>query len=274
MPAIACREDKALYGDSLSDFVLGLPDLDRVRPAGTLPVFRKHGEGAVRYRGRRAVTLLTRLASNRFGNIRVPRAFQLQRQDELRLLWKSVKSVGRLGCIIEALQPIQVVLLIRHPCGVIASRRRGVEHRVMAPVDQDEFAELVRSRSGVARQILGKTTLRGTFELEAFRWAVLNSLAIDAVSDHAGCMVVRYEDLCAEPEVMLRDILTRLNLTRDEQVGRFLQQSTGKTSKRFYGLYREAPYIDQWRRTIPEEIGDRVLEIVRDTPAGRLYSGK
>ena len=70
------------------------------------------------------------------------------------------------------------------------------------------------------------------------------------------------------------DILTRLDLTRDEQVGRFLQQSTGKTSKRFYGLYREAPYIDQWRRTIPEEIGDRVLEIVRDTPAGRLYSGK
>jgi hypothetical protein len=271
VPAIACQEDTAIYGDSLSSFVRSLSDLNRIGQGGTLPVFRKHGEGAISYQGPRAVTLLTRFASNRLGNIRIPNAFQLQVQDEHKLLWKSVKSVGRLGCIINAVEPIQVVLLIRHPCGVIASRRRGVEQRVMAPVLPDEFKELVRSPSKVARQIRGKTQLQETFELEAFRWAVLNSLAIDAVSHRSDCIIGRYEDLCADTETVLRNILSRLHLTWNEQVGYFLQQSTSKTSTRFYGLHREEPNIDQWRQTIPRVMKDRVQEIISDTPAGQLY---
>jgi hypothetical protein len=272
MPAVVCQEDMAIYGDGIFNFVRDLPDLNRVGPAGTLPVFHKRGEGLISYQGRRAVTLLTRLASNRLGNIRIPNIFQLQEQSEAKLLWKSVKSVGRLGCIVNTVESIQAVLLIRHPCGVIASRRRGVEERVMAPVSHDEFKELIGSRSEVARQIWGKTELHSTFELEAFRWAVLNSLAIDAVSNHSGCFIVRYEDLCSDTESVLRDILSRLDLTWDERIGHFLKQSTSKTSKRFYGLHRKEPHVDQWRQTIPSVQIDRVLEIIGDTPAGQLYT--
>lgn len=271
MPVIASESDAAVYGESLSSFVRGLSGLNRVRPAGTLPVFRKHSEGFIHYHGRRCVTLMSRLASNRLGNIRIPNIFQLQEPGQARLLWKSVESVGRLGCIISAVQPLQVVLLIRHPCGVIASRNKGVEQRVMAPVSHNQFKELARSRSDVAREILAKTELHETFELEAFRWALLNSLAIEAVSNHPGCIIVRYEDLCANTEAVLRNILSRLGLTWDEGIEQFAQHSTTNTSNRFYGLHRQEQHLDQWRQSMPEAQIDRVLEIVGDTPAWQQY---
>ena len=115
MPVLADAEEAARYGCSLAEFSQAIPNLGRVRTAGTLPVFRKTGEGILRFQCRRAVTSVTRLASRRLGNIRIHNAFQLTDPESLRVVWKSVGSAGRIGCIVQALQPIQVIYLVRHP---------------------------------------------------------------------------------------------------------------------------------------------------------------
>lgn len=101
MPAITSRDDVALYGSALAEFVGGLPYLNRVRPGGTLPVFRNSGEGVIGFQGRYLMTLVTRLASFCLGNIRIPELFSLKKPSELTLVWKSVMSVGRLGCTVN-----------------------------------------------------------------------------------------------------------------------------------------------------------------------------
>ena len=272
MPILADRDQISRYRDGLSRFSHALSNLDRVRTSGTLPIFRKKGEGNFRFQSRRAITSAARLASKRLGNIRVPSAFQLSNAHSQRVVWKSVWSVGRLGCILQALQPIQVIFLVRHPCGVIFSRRRGVAQQKMAPVMPSEFAELIQSSSTVANRILAKTELHDTVDLEAFRWAVLNSYAISELSDKPGCTVVRYEDLCADPYSVMREILLTTNLPWDTQIEKFIRRSTGSTSRRFYGLNREVKHIDPWRQTVSGETKKRVLEIIRDTPAGELYA--
>ena len=109
--------------------------------------------------------------------------------------------------------------------------------------------------------------------MEAFRWALLNSLAGDAISDQPGCSIIRYEDLCTDPESVTESLLASLNLSPSDQLLGFLRRSTSNTSPRFYGIYREKVSVDQWRGSFPESIQDRVSEIVRDTAAGRLYFG-
>jgi hypothetical protein len=61
----------------------------------------------------------------------------------------------------------------------------------MTPVSKGELAELLRSRSDAARKVRAKTEFREPFEIKAFRWAVLNRLAIEAVSNHPGCIIVK-----------------------------------------------------------------------------------
>jgi hypothetical protein len=167
---------------------------------------------------------------------------------------------------------LQVVLLIRHPCGIIESRARGVVGGDMAPVAAAEFAELGRCASGLAADLLRKHCFSETFELEALRWAVLNSAALDALSDRPDCAVLRYEDLCADPAAVLRDLLSTLQLAWDPQLERFLRTSTERSSARFYGLHRRRAELDPWRRTLPDSLRKRVAEIVEETPAGRLYA--
>ena len=272
MPIMADRDQAAIYGSSLAEFSHALPKLERVRTSGTLPIFRKQDEGIFKFQSRRVITSAARLASNRLGNIRIPGAFQLTNADSLKVVWKSVWSVGRLGCIVQALQPIQVIFLIRHPCGVIFSRRRGVEQRKMAPVMQDEFAALIQPSSSVADRMLAKTELRDTVDWEAFRWAVLNSHALGVLRDQAGCMVVRYEDLCADPYSVMREILLGINLPWDTQVERFIRSSTASTSRRFYGLHRQEKHLDPWHRTVSTEAKKRILQIVEGTPSGEFYT--
>jgi hypothetical protein len=125
----------------------------------------------------------------------------------------------------------------------------------------------------VAKSILARTELRDTLDFEAFRWAVLNSHAISELSDQSGCMVVRYEDLCADPYAVMRKIFLNINLPWDTQVERFIHHSTTSMSRRFYGLHREAKYLNHWQTMVPEETKERILRVVADTPAGDLYTG-
>ena len=271
LPVLVDPDRAGQYTGGLRRFAQGLRDLDRVRAAGALPVFRKHQEGLVNFQARRLLTVTTRLAARHLGDIRLLDAFGPPHPDRLRVLWKSVRSVGRLGLIAQVLRPINVVLLIRHPCGVIVSRQRGVAQRRMAPVPHAEMHELLGARSVLARRLRARIDLQNPLEREAFRWAILNSKAIEELAGRPGCLVVRYEDLCAAPIAVMERVLQAVGLPWDAQVERFIERSTASTSTRFYGLYRRPESTDPWRRSIPEAIQRRVLEIVHDSPAGDCY---
>ncbi|HTN03316.1 MAG TPA: sulfotransferase, partial [Planctomycetaceae bacterium] len=251
-----------------------LPDLHRIRTSGTLPVFRKANESSLKFHTRRTLTATLRLTERMLGNIRLPEVLQYRPSDRFCLVWKSVWSVGRLGVIAEATRPDNIILLLRHPCGVFASRHRGIEQRKMSPVSGEEINELLADRSQTATQLLARIDRADQFDVETFRWALLYSKAINEIADRPGRLIVRYEDLCAHPEREMRRILAAIDLPWDRQVERFIRRSTTTTSPRFYGLHRKPESVDTWRREIPRGVQERVQKIIRGTTAGRFYSSE
>jgi hypothetical protein len=164
------------------------------------------------------------------------------------------------------------VLLLRHPCGVIASRRRGVALGKMSPIPSKEIEELTASRSPLAIRTLASVDQGNAWEMEAFRWTLLNSKAIAELREVPGFTVVRYEDLCSDPPGVTQQVFKAIDLPWHGQVGQFIRQSQSFTSRRFYGLHRAPNKVDLWRDSLPLSLQERLMEIVRDTEAGDYYA--
>ena len=272
MPYLLAPSHTDYYQSSLQQFGSGLRAQNRVQVAGTLPVFRKDSEKLLNYQARRMLTSASRLASQWLGNIRLFDLFRPHGEDMSRVVWKSVWSVGRLGAILHAMPQLRVVFLIRHPCGVIFSRHRGVTNGEMAPLSHSEFAELKNYNSPSTQRLLAQVDQNDVLEMEAFRWALLNSKAIEELHACQDYLVIRYEDLCADPTKVMSQILGCVDLPWDGQIDRFILDSAARTSSRFYGLHRKTENIDPWRDSMPLAKQQRVLDIVNGSTAGNYYT--
>lgn len=271
MPELIHADQYDNFNDELQAFLLSLPKLDRVRESGSLPVFRKNAESGLNRLGRYALVGALRLASRRIGNVRVPAIFQPPEKEGLSILWKSVNSVGRLAAIKKAGAPIKIIVLIRHPGGMIASILKGMEQGVKAPSPRSKIIELANSHSPYITQQLPGLKNYNHIELEAFRWAVLNSHAITQLENQPGCMLLKYEDLCANPLRVMQDVLKFADLPWHRQVESFVQRSISKNSSRYYGLHRKPENIDTWRQSMPGSVQSRIMQIVKGSEAGDLY---
>ena len=274
LPRIVMEAQTWLTQSTIRKFADGLPELQRVDQAASLPVFRKRSESWFGFRRRTVETWAARLAGRRLVNFRLPDFCLGPQFAHRRLVWKSVGSVGRTSAIIEALPLTHVVFIIRHPCGVIHSRARGVRARLMKPISRSEFNELLslplHSFAGVAAP---PSPAAGRFELEAYRWACLNSKALKEIEGNGRCCSVRYEDLCTDPKAVASRLFDRVGLSWDPQVERFIERSTSSDTRRFYSVYRRAESIDAWKDAMPRPDQERVQQLVADSLAGRLYFG-
>lgn len=274
IPRILISGQPSQWTHVLRDFVAGLPSLRRVRASASLPVFPKRGEGFLHFQARKAETWAVRLASLRLGNFRLPEHCLGPDFANRRLVWKSVWSVGRAAALLDAIPSIHIVLLLRHPCGVIYSRHRGVRAGVMAPVLHDEFSELLGFRHHeFAGLDFSPSASADRLELEAYRWACLNSKAMKEIEGNDRCCWIRYEDLCRDPEATVRAIFDRVQLAWNPRVARFLKRSTSRDTRRFYSVYRKGESLDAWKVEMSANERKRVERIVANSEAGRLYFG-
>ncbi|TAM94772.1 MAG: hypothetical protein EPN40_11385, partial [Rhodanobacteraceae bacterium] len=129
MPLFPEKGDAPRYRDELERFVAALPRWRSPEVVGKQPLFPKRYQSAVGLAAYRASVVAAKAAS------RIRRHFPCVYRPtgagggSARVVWKSVESSGRLGACIEALPEVRAIHLIRHPCGVVASRLRGaVKH--------------------------------------------------------------------------------------------------------------------------------------------------
>jgi hypothetical protein len=254
-----------------------LRHMDRVNQAGSWPVFRKRGEPLVRHACRQAAVFATRGASRRFGNMRLrgpARAPGDVGDGSGLLLWKSVQLLGRVAHLAESMPRLRIVCVIRHPCAVIASRRRGVRQREMAPLASRLLLADLEAGARVFPSLAGRVDVNSVAELEAFRWAYLNSVAVDAGAGPFGdrVRIVRHEDLLAGSVEGFRSLTEYLGLDWSATQTRFLRHSA-QPGGRFYGLRRSPEQAGVWTRELPEAEQRRIMELVSGTPAGQCYAG-
>ena len=257
--------------------------LDRVlanrSPAvsGKRPFFRKSYRSRTRELLRRGIIAATRVLPRR-------QALRLEVPDQIdpgapapRVVWKSINSIGRLGAVARVLPRPQCVLLVRHPCGQIASILRGHaegKFEQALPSEHYRVFEALMDTDQARAHGLTLDGLRGLTPIErmAWRWVLFLEKALEDVAGLPHCRMLRYEDLCMHPLEQARELLAFTGLDWNPQTERFLRDSTSVESAEYFGVRKDPQHsMSRWQSELSGEDAQRILDIVRRSPAGRLY---
>ena len=195
------------------------------------------------------------------------------------VVWKSINSVGRLGALARALPAARGVLILRHPCGQIASLVRGHEiSKLPGPLPSEDYGLLEILIETAQAQAAGLTLLKlrkmHSVERMAWMWVLFLDKAICDIEGMANCHVLRYEDLCDSPLAVARTLFELTKLSWHSQTEKFIAESTAKDRDRYFGVQKDPRRSAQkWRTEIANDDARRILDIVSRSKAWRMYVG-
>jgi hypothetical protein len=171
----------------------------------------------------------------------------------------------------------RLILLLRHPCDVVASILRGQRLGLLPPVDRTEFFQ---SRSKLLTSLgFAHSALFAMDECEflAVYWLVCNLIHTQTLETWPRSRLVIYEELCQDPVGLTRSLFDFLGWEVTPQTFRFLEKSTSarhswlrvllQVKRPYYAVYRRS---DRQRARNRHELSDRqrdlVLSIVKGFP--------
>jgi Sulfotransferase family len=259
------------------DYLHRLLQVNTLKSSGSLPIFRKHHHNPLQHQFRTGM-IYTLRALEKLGRpgqmatwIRVPDMIDSENWDDLKVVVKSVSSLGRVRLFAEALPSARIVFIVRHPCGQIASMMRGV---TLGKFGEPPVREILGTEQ--ARQY-GLTEKRldslPAVEQFAWHWAILNERAIEDLTGLSAAKVVRYQDLCTDPLNVSKDLLAFSGLSWSAQTQAFIAESTCYSGRdRYYQVYKRSSLsLNKWRDQLDREDRRRILAVVRQTSMRALY---
>ncbi len=272
LPWACDAADIPLHLDAARAYLARLMETATVKTAGSLPMFPKRFEPVPARLLRRAIVYGLRVAAlspqgERLGrNIPVPDLLDPARHPELRVVIKSVGSLGRAGLFAAALPQARIVFIVRDAWGQVASMRRGVARGKFE--DTLPIAELVDPQRA-ARYGLTPAQFATLPQVEqlAWNWAILNEKVIEDLAGRDRVKLVRYQDLCEQPVQQARELLDFAGLSWDPQTEAFLRRSTTHSGRdRYYAVFRDtAAALYRWRQELSPEEQHQILAVVRAT---------
>lgn len=263
---------------ALETFVEEALAIRTVGVVGKLPVFPKSYHSPLQHRLKKLLVLGAKLWSRSFGEVSVPDMVDAARRD-VRIVWKSVVSLGRLGALARALPESRAVLILRHPCGQIASLLRGeaagaFETKRPASEYYRVLEMLAATRQARAHGLTLEHLRRlGPIERLAWQWTLNNEIALADIAGLPGCTALRYEDLCAEPLGTMRRLFEHVGLEWHPQTERFIRESVGGEEDGYYSIVKDpSRAASRWREELAAEDVERILAITARSPAGRFFA--
>lgn len=257
--------------------------LDRILTTRTLktmgaqPMFPKSYRGAAAERIRlaliQALRLMERLGGGPLaGHVTIPDWVAAGAWGRITLVLKSVSSPTRLGLFAQALPGCRVIYTIRHPCGQVASMRRGERLGMFEnELDLDWLLAGAEAKAhgldpaGFARWPL--------LERLAWQWVLLNERALADLAGHPAARVVRHADLARAPLARARELLAFAGLSVAPETAAFIRRSTehaGATG--YYRVYRNAAAeIDKWRSELSAGEQARIWAVARRSHLAALW---
>lgn len=279
MPLFPEKEEASRYREELEQFITALPRLRSPEVVGKQPLFPKSYQSAAGLAAYRASVVAAKAAS------RIHRHFPCMYRPtgaggrDARVVWKSVESSGRLGACIEALTDVRAIHLMRHPCGVVASRLRGAAaHGFGQQAGQTSGLWVLRlllaTASGQARGVKLDDIERLTpDEQTAWTWVLIQEKILADVAGNERVLTVRYEDVCAGPIEMTRRIFEFAGLDWRPQTERFVLASTRQSDSDYYSVFKNPQTsVERWRSELAPSIIERVERILDGSPVQRFYS--
>ena len=261
------------YAARVRAFVARIPQIRDAKVAASQPMFAKDYFGTARQFMIAQALRVAKLTAAADWKMPVASFCIPPARAEYVLTWKTIESCGRLGCFAQALQPVRVIQILRHPGGVTASQIRGKRLNKFNGYDQSvdyNYFKLWLAPDGA--EVLER--LKALSEAERLTW--LNLVRLEkAVSDIAArldCRVVVYEDLCARPAEILEELLRFCGLDFSAQTQAFLRESTSKTDKHYFGLFKDSlESAHKWKTELDEKSRAAVQRMLAQSPLARYW---
>ena len=278
IPFAAAVDRAHEYRSVLREFVRDLTAVSTASVSAQLPIFRKSYYPLPKFAARVGMVVMSRLAARVFGSCPAPDFIDFDAAPQLRVVWKSVESASRAGVLARLIDRGRIILIVRHPCANVASLLRGgslgrFDPRALAQNDLN-LLELLLQTEQAKRYGLTSAAIREMDAAErlAWRWALINEKAIDDIAGLPNCRIVRYEDLCAAPIPICRDLFAFSELDWSAQTENFIRRSTSIDNPRYYSVFKNPlQSATKWRRELPADVIAQVMAAVGDTKPGRLF---
>jgi hypothetical protein len=278
IPLMAPVEQAGEYAPPIRDFCARLPGMKLTKVAASTPIFPKSYYSPLRHQLFRLNVVAAKAAARMFGEQPVHNLIRAGDMERIRMVWKSIESLGRIGVIERAMQPCYGIHIVRHPCGYVASVLRGEsQRRFTSDVSAGEDMGLLALclDTATARQhglTLESLQRMRPVERLAWRWVLFNAKAMQDIAGEPGCMTLRYEDLCRDPAGMAKQLFDFTQLPWNAQTSRFVNQSTSKDVGRYYSVVKDPlKASSKWKDELSKADIDRVFSIVATTQPGALY---
>jgi hypothetical protein len=188
------------------------------------------------------------------------------------LVIKSVRLSNGIGAFTRAYPSGRAVLILRHPCGQVASVMRGARDGRFAlavsgtdmPFDEAEAVRFAACH-GVDEAAFQRLPDAAKY---AWSWRAFNETACAAVSGQSNALVVVYEALCARPAAEAHAILAFACLTWHAQTEAFLARSSGYDGAAgYYAVVRNSIAAAQrWQTAMAAEDQAAVRAVVQGSP--------
>jgi len=266
------------YIEAMSLFAERMINDRSFRSNAQLPQFTKSYRGVLQHHARLSMIYVGRGLDKIIG-----RQFQIERRikipdmarnrDHIVPVIKSVDSMGRLPLLARTVHDCHIVLLIRHPCGVISSGLRGQSQGIMGVMKA--FSDWAKLETAVVRG-LGRERLEklDTLEARAVGWMLFNEYAMKELSGDTRAQLIIYDELCNDPHRVTRGIFENCGLEYAPQTQAFIEKSIGSTdsSPGYFQLVRNPSIAaNRWKEELDEDQKERVRQIVEDSMPGRFF---
>jgi hypothetical protein len=180
-----------------------------------------------------------------------------------RRLIKDIRANLLLGWMRANFPGMPIILLLRHPCAVVASRLTlGWKDNLYETMEQGELVEdFLRP---METEIRGA---RDAFERHLFLWCIENYVPLRQFAP-GEIHLAFYEHFLAHPDDEIRRLFAFLGRDFDERVYHRHKRPSPLSRK---DAGSESPSMDAWRRRISDAQLERVTEIMGLFGLQRLY---
>jgi hypothetical protein len=176
--------------------------------------------------------------------------------------------------LVQALSPEALIVIVRHPCAVIASVRRGEKLGLM---DRHHRERWIEDHLPLAEEFgYGRRAVEAMSEaqFQALDWLVENAIYEKLLEQHPNGRLVVYADLCRDPLGVTETLFEALGWDVTRQTRQFLHQTTTKQTNRltslvtashsYFSVYRPAKEtVAAWKQDLNRLEQDEILGVAR-----------
>ena len=196
--------------------------------------------------------------------------------------WQSVRTAIKLvnwdgSAATRAMPDTRCLLILRHPCGQIASMMAGVSARQFATMADESGApiDLTAAVAWAARHGVEAAAFASLPDAAKYAWSWLafNEPAVEELRSLPNARIVVYEDLCWRPEAVSRDLFAFAGLSWHPNTAAFLGTSTRHDGTiGYYDVFRVTGLVaDRWRQTMSPRDQDAVRTVIATSSLARCW---